>query len=283
MFDRILFVTPRTTLGAFLERSLAAEGYEIERVTASAPALRKRTGDAPPLVLVNGVGLSDARWGQLRDVNWPAPVIALVKREVEAGEGDALPPGWRSLAWPVAFQDLVVEIQDTLYRRTLAGRRPFQLPAELTEHMEEILSALREDLNARCVVLSSSGGRLITTVGVVDHGVALSLAALMSAGFSATAKAAQLLGDDDMFDSSLQESEGYGLYAIRLRDRLILSVAFSSRITVGMVRHYAAQAAVDILEVLVREAGEARAVHELGVDDAFRETVTHALENILGE
>jgi hypothetical protein len=50
-----------------------------------------------------------------------------------------------------------------------------------------------------------------------------------------------------------------------------------------MVRHYAAQAAVDILEALVCEAGQDRALNELGVDDDFRETVTHALENILGD
>jgi predicted regulator of Ras-like GTPase activity (Roadblock/LC7/MglB family) len=216
-------------------------------------------------------------------MDWPVSVVALVKRAPDPEDGHRCPSHWQCLTSPIAFQDLLLEVQDALYQRALAGRRPFQLPAALTERVEAILSTLREDLNARCVVISSSGGRLITTVGVVDHGVAISLAALMSAGFSATAKAAQLLGDDDMFDSSLQESEGYGLYAIRLRDRLILSVAFSSRVTVGMVRHYAAQAAVDILEALVCEAGQDRALNELGVDDDFRETVTHALENILGD
>jgi predicted regulator of Ras-like GTPase activity (Roadblock/LC7/MglB family) len=133
------------------------------------------------------------------------------------------------------------------------------------------------------VVLSSSGGRLIKTAGVVDQGTAISLAALMSASFTATAKAAQLLGHADMFDSNLQESEGYGLYAIRLQNKLILSVAFSTKITVGMVRHYAAQATLDILELLARDARRTDNGEDFELDADFRHTVNRALGDILGD
>jgi CheY-like chemotaxis protein len=287
MFNRILLVDNHTNLGQLLSHSLNSEGYEVRTVAAPQAAGRKMEDFQPDLVLLNAVQQDEAWCSQAEDVTWAVPVIALVAEP----EDDAAPYiedgdlDWRYLYIPFAFQDLLLLVQDTLYQRTLVGRRPSQLSAALLEKIGAVLSALRSDLNARGVVLSSSSGRLISTTGVVDQGTAISLAALMSASFTATAKAAQLLGQSDMFDSSLQESEGYGLYAIRLHNKLILSVAFSARITVGMVRHYAAQAAVDILELLVREEqrGPEKSAQEDGprLDNDFRHTVNEALGDIL--
>jgi predicted regulator of Ras-like GTPase activity (Roadblock/LC7/MglB family) len=189
----------------------------------------------------------------------------------------------QELQMPFSFQDLLLIVQDMLYQRTLRSRRPFRFSKELDEAITEILRALREDLRANCVVLSSSGGRLITSVGGIDRGTAITLAALMSGSFTASARAAQLFGDEDMFDSSLQESEGYGLYAIRLHDSLILSVAFSNAVTAGMVRHYAAQAAIDILELMVSRSEDAENLEALELSAEFRENVNDVLGDILGE
>jgi hypothetical protein len=84
-----------------------------------------------------------------------------------------------------------------------------------------------------------------------------------------------------MFDSNLQESEGYGLYAIRLQEQLILSVAFSSKVTIGMVRYYTAQLAADILGMLDHET---RAPHpEPGLDPNadLSQTINQALDELL--
>jgi hypothetical protein len=120
-------------------------------------------------------------------------------------------------------------------------------------------------------------------VGGIDRGTAITLAALMSGSFTASSRAAQLFGDEDMFDSSLQESEGYGLYAIRLQDSLILSVAFSNAVTAGMVRHYAAQGAIDILELMVSKSEDAETLEALELSAEFRENVNDVLGDILGE
>jgi hypothetical protein len=120
-------------------------------------------------------------------------------------------------------------------------------------------------------------------VGGIERGTAITLAALMSGSFTASARAAQLFGEEDMFDSSLQESEGYGLYAIRLHDSLILSVAFSNAVTAGMVRHYAAQAAIDILELMVSRSEDAETLETLELSAEFRKDVNNVLGDILGE
>jgi predicted regulator of Ras-like GTPase activity (Roadblock/LC7/MglB family) len=278
MFDTLLLVDAGTTLGRFVHHSLEAEGYHVVTVAHPKQAVERLVDVEPSLVLLHAAGQVEDGLDLARDVAWSAPVLVL------AGTPPPhLPGDWQFLETPCAFQDLLVLIQDLLYQRTLADQRPLQLSAALLDRIEGVLTGLRDDLHARCVVLSSSGGRLIRTVGSVDQGVAIALAALMSAGFSATARAAQMLGQGDAFDSSLQESEGYGLYAIRLHDRLILSVAFSDQITVGMVRHYAAQAVVDILEILIHGTEMDENMGDLNLDTAFRQTVSQALGDMLGE
>jgi DNA-binding response OmpR family regulator len=276
MFNQILFVSTKSGWGECLERSLTAEGYEVVTV-ASVEEARLHLGEAPDLVVVNAVGRPPAARAQVRELDWPVPVIVLTEDLAAMPVTEPL----HYLASPFAIQDLLLLVQDTMHQRALGGRQPLYLSAALVEGIERVLQDLREKLRARCVVLSSSSGRLISSVGALEPGTAISLAALMAASFAASAQAAQIFADEDMFDSSLQESEGYGLYAIRLRDRLILSVAFSSQVTVGLVRHYAAQAAIDILELLVCEAEGSEVGEELTLDVDFRDTVFRALGDIL--
>jgi predicted regulator of Ras-like GTPase activity (Roadblock/LC7/MglB family) len=279
MFDRILLLDEHTPLGAMLTKSLAAEGYEVTSVAKADAARRRMEALAPHLVVINAVGQPEPWLEAAAAVEWTVPVILLT---AEDEEPIAERQDWQRLSAPFAFQDMLFLVQNALQQRTLSGRRPFELPPGLIAEVKRILKDLREDVRARCVVLSSSSGRLIKTVGAVDRSVAISLAALMSGSFSASAKAAQLLGQNDMFDSNLQESEGYGLYAILLRDKLILTVAFSTQVTIGMVRHYAAQAALDILEVLMHETAADDATAALKVDADFRQDVVEALGNLLG-
>jgi predicted regulator of Ras-like GTPase activity (Roadblock/LC7/MglB family) len=279
MFNQIFFVDTDSALGALVQHSLAAEGYEVERF-ASRAALERRLGEeVPHLIVVNGVDKPAAWLADAAQLQTTTPILLLADTAVPPLNVES-----ERLTAPFTFQDLLLYVQDILYQRTLSGRRPFQLSATLLDEVDEILTTLREDLRARCVILSASSGRLIKTTGLVEQGVAISLAALMSGGFSATARAAQLLGHRETFDSSLQESEGYGLYAIRLRDKLILSVAFSDQITVGLVRHCSAQTALKILELLSREPEPgAEPATSLDLDQDFLQTVNQALTDILRE
>lgn len=276
MFNKVLLISTKTILGKFLNQSLAAEGYEVAMSATPAAAHQRASRLDPDLILVNGVGKQPEWLGWVDTTEWPAPAIILVD-EKNAG---AVSEAHLCLKAPFAFQDLLLLAQDFLYQKEQGGR-PFQLPAWLLDDVEAILDVLREDLRARGVILSTSSGRLIKTAGVVEQGDAISLAALMAAGFSATARAAQMLGQGEMFDSSLQESEGYGLYAIRLQDKLILSVAFSDQITVGMVRHRTAQATVDILELLARETERNGFTQDWGLDNDFYQDASQALNNLL--
>lgn len=278
MFDRILLLDNHSALGECIAESLTAEGYRVDRRPSVDEARRVSETDEPDAFVVNGVAHSVSWLADVAAVEWMLPVITLSENRVEFDTAQ----DWQWVSTPFAFQDLLFVVQNALYQRTLSGRDPFEIGPVLVNKIEHILATLREQVRARCVVLSSSSGRLINTVGAVDQSIAISLAALMSGSFSASAKAAQLLGQGDMFDSNLQESEGYGLYAILLRDKLILTVAFSSKITIGMVRHYVAQAALDILDALMHEMDREGLTAELDMDVDFRETVVQALGDLLG-
>jgi predicted regulator of Ras-like GTPase activity (Roadblock/LC7/MglB family) len=286
MLDHILFIAPETPLTTTLKLSLSAEGYAVTQVATPVAAAAVLSAEEVSLIIVDASHASLSRLNAEGD-GWCHPALFLVE------EGATLDPDPTRLVsdqvdasiltMPFSFQDLLLIIQDTVYQEIQQGRRPFQLSPELADKITTILGKLHRDLHARCVVLSSSGGRLITSVGGIDRGTAITLAALMSGSFTASAKAAQLFGDEEMFDSSLQESEGYGLYAIRLHDSLILSVAFSDAVTAGMVRHYAAQGAIDILELLVGEEEAAQSLRDLELSANFRRDVNQVLGDMLGE
>jgi predicted regulator of Ras-like GTPase activity (Roadblock/LC7/MglB family) len=282
--NAIIWISSPTALSEFLSRSLEAEGYELTRLSSLDDARRLHGEDAVNLVVINGIQQVPSEIVKAAsDVDF-TPVLLLSDTETadtltSLGDDRTL----QELQMPFSFQDLLLIVQDMLYQRTLRSRKPFRFSRNLNDAITEILKNLREDLRANCVVLSSSGGRLITSVGGIDRGTAITLAALMSGSFTASARAAQLFGDEDMFDSSLQESEGYGLYAIRLHDSLILSVAFSNAVTAGMVRHYAAQAAIDILELMVSRSEDAENLEALELSAEFRENVNDVLGDILGE
>jgi predicted regulator of Ras-like GTPase activity (Roadblock/LC7/MglB family) len=282
--NEILWISPLTTLGECLSRSLVAEGYELTQVSSIDEAQRLQNEVSANLVIANCVRRPPDEIARLEGMAWSAPLLLLRSEESQQMVAAISDDRTRQeLRMPFSFQDLLLIVQDMLYQRTLRKRRPFRFSPDLADAITEILRALREDLRANCVVLSSSGGRLIASVGGIDRGTAITLAALMSGSFTASSRAAQLFGDEDMFDSSLQESEGYGLYAIRLQDSLILSVAFSNAVTAGMVRHYAAQGAIDILELMVSKSEDAETLEALELSAEFRENVNDVLGDILGE
>lgn len=117
--------------------------------------------------------------------------------------------------------------------------------------IEERLSALLGEANARCALLVDRTGQLITAVGESDGLDAMTLATLASANFSANDQLAALVGERD-FASLVQQGERASLYLVDVARRVILVVLFDQRTTLGMVR-LRVGAAVDALTRLFRE------------------------------
>jgi predicted regulator of Ras-like GTPase activity (Roadblock/LC7/MglB family) len=159
------------------------------------------------------------------------------------------------------------------------------LSSEFFEQIGDLLCNLLGAVGGRCAVITDRGGRLIHWQGKIDRDQAISLAALISGSFSATAEIAEALhneGETCHFKQSLQEGEDFSMFSVPVGERSILSLCFNSNDTVplGLVRVRTLKAATAIQEVLAKDAAKETGIHL--VKD-LHHNVVDALDDLLGD
>jgi predicted regulator of Ras-like GTPase activity (Roadblock/LC7/MglB family) len=159
------------------------------------------------------------------------------------------------------------------------------LSSEFFEQIGDLLCNLLGAVEGRCAVITDRGGRLIHWQGRIDRDQAISLAALISGSFSATAEIAEALhseGEMCHFKQSLQEGEDFSMFSVPVGERSILSLCFNSNGTapLGLVRIRTLKTASAIQEVLAQDAAE-----ETGINFAkeLQHDVADALDDLLGD
>jgi DNA-binding response OmpR family regulator len=104
----------------------------------------------------------------------------------------------------------------------------------------EILRLL-DDLNVEVraeAILLIAGGELIAQAGMLSRENCQELTALVAQSSQAAAQAAKFLGEQgNSFSQSLHEGEAYRLYTLTLGEGILLSLALSSNVPLGMIRH----------------------------------------------
>jgi len=158
------------------------------------------------------------------------------------------------------------------------------LSSECFGQIGDLLCNLLGAVEGRCAVITDRGGRLIHWQGRIDRDQAISLAALISGSFSATAEIAEALhneGETCYFRQSLQEGEDFSIFSVPVGERSILSLCFNNSGTapLGLVRVRTLKAASAIQEVLAHDTAE-----ETGVSlvKGLQHDVADALDDILG-
>lgn len=104
-----------------------------------------------------------------------------------------------------------------------------------SERIEEILSNLLYEANARCALLVDRTGQLVTTVGEQPTFDSAAFASLTAADFSANDQLASLIGEEE-FSSLFHQGRSESMYLADVSGRLILVVLFNQRTTLGLVR-----------------------------------------------
>jgi predicted regulator of Ras-like GTPase activity (Roadblock/LC7/MglB family) len=159
------------------------------------------------------------------------------------------------------------------------------LSSEFFEQIGYLLCDLLGAVEGRCAVITDRGGRLIHWQGRIDRDQAISLAALISGSFSATAEIAEALhseGETCHFRQSLQEGEDFNIFSVPVGERSILSLCFNSNGTapLGLVRVRTLKAAGAIQEVLAKDATEETGIHLV---KKLQHDVADALDDLLGD
>jgi predicted regulator of Ras-like GTPase activity (Roadblock/LC7/MglB family) len=159
------------------------------------------------------------------------------------------------------------------------------LSSEFFEQTGDLLCNLLGAVEGRCAVITDRGGRLMHWQGRIDRDQAISLAALISGSFSATAEIAEALhseGETCHFKQSLQEGEDFSMFSVPVGERSVLSLCFNSNGTVplGLVRVRTLKAASAIQELLTKDADGKIGGHLVG---EIQHSVADALDDLLGD
>ncbi len=116
--------------------------------------------------------------------------------------------------------------------------------------IDQVLDELLQRTNALSAHLIDRSGQVITSAGRVDDFDVISFASLAAADFTANAELATLLGEPAV-DAVVNEGRVRSVYSRMLADRVILSVVFDRRSTLGLVR-VRSKRGVEVLDQVFR-------------------------------
>ncbi|MCB0154221.1 MAG: response regulator [Anaerolineae bacterium] len=106
-----------------------------------------------------------------------------------------------------------------------------------------ILDDLHREVRAEAILLIA-GQELIAQAGMLKREQCLELSALVAQSSLAAAQAASFLGEKGKrFDRSLHEGSEYRVYTLTISAGILLSIALSSNVPLGMIRHQSSQIA----------------------------------------
>lgn len=124
----------------------------------------------------------------------------------------------------------------------------------LRSNENEILRTL-DDLNREVraeAILLIAGLELISQAGMLGREQCLELTGLVAQSSQAAVEAAKFLGEPEgRFAQSLHEGSEYRLFSLSLGEGIVLSLALSSNVPLGMIRHQCRQAAEQLSEYII--------------------------------
>jgi len=152
--------------------------------------------------------------------------------------------------------------------------------------IDGVLDDLLQRTNALSAHLIDRSGQVITSAGRVDDFDVTSFASLAAADFTANAELALLLGEP-VVDAVVNEGRLRSVYSRMLADRVILSVVFDHRSTLGLVRTRSRRGC-EALDRVFRElfekvgiAGESEPAFEAAPD--FAAAASNEVDALFGE
>jgi len=147
-----------------------------------------------------------------------------------------------------------------------------------TEKIDVVMTKLLKGAEAKCALLVDKDGHLIARHGFTQTLDTTALSALMAGSFASTSEIAKLVGEPE-FSVLFHQGKKDHIHMCLVGDRSILAIVFDDRTTIGMVRLYAKEAALElqrIFEVVLRKVNSS----EEGLSEAFTNSAENKLEDI---
>lgn len=131
---------------------------------------------------------------------------------------------------------------------------PEEIVQNLRKHERDIVAHLNDlnvEVNAEAILLTA-GGELVAFTGVnLSLERAKKMAALVAQTAETAARAAAFLGEPSgRFEQSSHEGDSYRLYSYSLSQGIILSLALSSKLPLGILRHQTRQTSRELIRYI---------------------------------
>jgi DNA-binding response OmpR family regulator len=200
-------------------------------------------GDLPDLV-DSALGRSGQRAPSI-----PVPVSPQPAEAVAA----SLPPSISPIEAPAASQttpEINVGLPPALSIPVVPQETIRYLRANEAEVLR-LLNDLNREVRAEAILLIA-GVNLIAQAGMLSREQCQQLTLLVAQSSQAAAQAASFLGERaGSFKQSLHEGGAYRLYTLTLAEGILLSLALSTNVPLGMIRHQCRQIAEDLSKYIV--------------------------------
>lgn len=252
---RVLIVDDEPNVAFVLADSLEklGEGYSIETANSGEEALTKIREDAYALVVTDYKmpGMSGLDLAQEIRQTAPDTQVVLMTAYGTAELRDSVEHLKLDYLDKPFTMDQIREIVERAVGHTRHSEDPYRAGViSMTEPVQTGLQRLQADTGARCVMLVSSSGYPVETVGQTKGLNVSSVGALVAANFMAAVELAKLLGNTSIFKSSYHEGEDYNIYSYDVNGDLLLAVIFGSESKPGTVWFYTKQTAAALIPLL---------------------------------
>ena len=155
----------------------------------------------------------------------------------------------------------------------------FIIYEEEITRIEALISKMLQSAEAKCALLVDKDGHLITRQGFTHSLDTTALAALLAGSFASTKEIARLVGEPE-FSVRFHQGKKDHIHMCLAGERSIRVVIFDDRTTIGMVRLYAKETAVELTKVLDNIKQHSPAERGSGVSDKFASAAQDKLDDI---
>jgi predicted regulator of Ras-like GTPase activity (Roadblock/LC7/MglB family) len=151
------------------------------------------------------------------------------------------------------------------------------VPEELLEKIQYVLSHLAEKAHTDSIVLADISGQVISIQGIMDEGTPAIVAALAAGDVAAMAELSNRIGEPDPHGSFFHEGETKSIYLHNIAGSFILIVIFRSETPIGLVRLFAKRAVEQLLPI-TEEFEEVVGPPQDYTPDDFHKGITQELD-----
>jgi predicted regulator of Ras-like GTPase activity (Roadblock/LC7/MglB family) len=118
------------------------------------------------------------------------------------------------------------------------------------EQMDNCLSEMYWETEARCILLADISGQLIVDKGATNRMNMTVLSALAAGELAATKELARLVGEPARFKLLLHEGEHQCVYISDVGEEMILVTVFDTSTAIGLVRLYTRKVVGELLQIV---------------------------------